>query len=526
MKNYVSRNGVLFRDDADYKFNYSDGAVENHIYDIVRRAEDVSVGSDELASHCKDWPTTYHFSRSRSCLLRPLEEALIGKRILEIGAGCGAISSYLCEVAESVVAIEGSPRRAGIAAERTKNHSNISIICDNFDEVELDSDFDVVLLIGVLEYSPAFVRGQDPAAEMIKKCSRYLAATGKLIVAIENKLGLKYFAGAPEDHLSKVNYGIYDLYHDKEVRTFGKHELEKKLSQEFQGVDFYYPFPDYKLPKLVISQHAFDEGDSQLLDCVKNLLEMGQSEKQGVRFKRQFSEALSFSALVDNGILGDLSNSFLVVAEKMPVDKSKASPIAWTFSTNRRKCFNKVNQFYASDSGVKVKTDYIYEMERVREPVFFHALPPSEFVNGSSYCQEVYRQWAQGQSSAQDIIQWAKPWCDLLGGLSFTRGEIRYLDGKYWDLIPANVMVEEGAKTLKYFDQEWCVEGGFRLAFLIIRGIKVTYERTPGPIPKPDREQVNMALGLLLKLYCGCEISDVSAGWTRMTKAFHSFVAE
>src|SRR5210317_759869 len=75
---------------------YSDGDdVERRLKKIIQGAADVSVTSVELIGHCTDWPTRYHLSSQRANLLRPFEEQLVGKQILEIGAGCGAITRYL-----------------------------------------------------------------------------------------------------------------------------------------------------------------------------------------------------------------------------------------------------------------------------------------------------------------------------------------------------------------------------------------------------------------------------------------------
>ena len=91
--------------DAGYKFNnnlgiwsksefqsinYNDGdEVEERISKIIKNAEDISVLSSELRSHCTDWPSLYHLSSLRSNLMRPFIDCLNSADVLEIGAGCG-----------------------------------------------------------------------------------------------------------------------------------------------------------------------------------------------------------------------------------------------------------------------------------------------------------------------------------------------------------------------------------------------------------------------------------------------------
>ena len=47
-------------------------------------------------------------------------------------------------------------------------------------------------------------------------------------MAIENKLGLKYFAGCKEDHVGRMFEGIEGYKNTSGVETFSKRELEKK----------------------------------------------------------------------------------------------------------------------------------------------------------------------------------------------------------------------------------------------------------------------------------------------------------
>uniref|UniRef100_UPI0013D6EEFD class I SAM-dependent methyltransferase n=1 Tax=Pseudomonas viridiflava TaxID=33069 RepID=UPI0013D6EEFD len=134
------------------------------------------------------------------------EHLLKGKSVLEIGAGCGAISRYLGEAGAEVLALEGSPRRAAIAASRTRDLDNVTVLSERFDDFNIDQQFDVITLVGVLEYASMFSADADPAYGMLNRVRKLLKPDGHLFIAIENQLGLKYFAGAPEDHLGIAMY--------------------------------------------------------------------------------------------------------------------------------------------------------------------------------------------------------------------------------------------------------------------------------------------------------------------------------
>lgn len=80
----------------------------------------------------------------------------------------------------------------------------------NFQDVEssLTETYDYITLIGVFEYSQGYIGTEQPYVEMLRRISRHLAPGGKVVIAIENRLGLKYWAGCTEDHVGKYFEGL------------------------------------------------------------------------------------------------------------------------------------------------------------------------------------------------------------------------------------------------------------------------------------------------------------------------------
>ena len=149
---------------------YSDGdEAEQRLAAILAAATDLSVFSRELATQWTDWPSLYHLSSSRANLLRPFWDRLEMAEVLDIGAGCGAITRYLGECGARVLALEGSPRRAAMARSRTRDLDNVTVVADRFDQFVCDQRFDVVTLIGVLEYAALFTEGDEPAVRMLER---------------------------------------------------------------------------------------------------------------------------------------------------------------------------------------------------------------------------------------------------------------------------------------------------------------------------------------------------------------------
>ena len=108
------------------------------------------------------------------------------------------------------------------------------------------------------EYANLFTRSDNPAQTLLEKISKNLKPNGKLILAIENQIGLKYFAGALEDHLGQPMIGIENRYYKDQPQTFGRKILTGMLNKAgFKSIELLAPFPDYKLPTFVITENGF-----------------------------------------------------------------------------------------------------------------------------------------------------------------------------------------------------------------------------------------------------------------------------
>lgn len=233
--------------------DYSDGDdVENYIYEAAKAGKTLEdIPTDEMI-----WPVFYHLTsiRENICNWYPFKK---DASVLEIGAGCGAVTGVLCRNAASVTSVELSKRRASINYERNKEYENLNIIVGNLNDVSLDEKFDYITLIGVLEYAGKFTEGEKPFESFLTNLKKYLKPGGAILIAIENRLGLKYFSGAPEDHTNRLFEGINNYPNYNGVKTFSKSELTDLLdSCGLKQKRFYYPYPDYKLPTEIFTDSS------------------------------------------------------------------------------------------------------------------------------------------------------------------------------------------------------------------------------------------------------------------------------
>lgn len=284
---------------------YSDGDIEDEILKIVGEQSDFT----NVLSNDQRWPILYHLSPIRRNLLEwyPFDHSA---SVLEIGAGCGALTGLLCEKVEQVTANELSKRRAEIIATRHQHHSNLKVIVGNLNDIKVENQFDYITLIGVLEYAGKFTSSSSPYLDFLRNVSTFLKPGGKLLVAIENRYGLKYWNGAREDHTGKYFDGLenYMASASEGVRTFSKDELSSVLmGANFNINAFYYPYPDYKLPQYIFSD------DFSISPGIAAQFEHAQYDQSGYSL---FKEEFVWYGLIKNHQFGFFANSFLVECEK------------------------------------------------------------------------------------------------------------------------------------------------------------------------------------------------------------------
>ena len=275
-------NGVFHVPQTYHEFAYTDGAdTEQKLEQILRQADDLSSSSSELLAHVDDWPSEYHLSSTRANLLRALDLNGVS-RVLELGCGCGSISRYLGEQTEMHVdAIEGSPSRAALAALRCRDQSNVVVSTANFNDIQLPENYyDLILFVGVTEYAGRFSSSKTDQAALQGLLSMAKSAssdTGVTLIAIENRLGLKYLLGAKEDHYAVPFVGLDNYPDSSGIRTYSKVEWQKEIaSAGFTNSRFLYPFPDYKIPTMIVTDAIANNLESNNLES--NNLEPSDSE--------------------------------------------------------------------------------------------------------------------------------------------------------------------------------------------------------------------------------------------------------
>lgn len=366
MEKTVNCVGNIYLDLSHYtgKDCYSDGDIEEELLFAAQKGK-----LQELLETDNRWPVLYHVSKNRENLLDWLP-ANKNARVLEIGSGCGAVTGILADKFKKVDTVEISERRAKISAYRHSERDNVTIHVGNLNDMEFENKFDVITLIGVLEYAPTFTHSSRPFEDFLTQIRSFLAEGGVLIIAIENRLGMKYWTGAEEDHLNRRFIGLTGYSGVNNVKTFSKKELSDLMkSVGFNALKWYYPFPDYKIPTSVYSDIMLPTAN-EILTAKNRTYDKDRLEI--------FSENEALSSMVSAGLYDEFSNSFLVFASEKDISKLDCMPSAVYHSTDRKSDYSLVTEFYTDSKGNKrvVKTARTVEQRRHLNAIYenYHIL--------------------------------------------------------------------------------------------------------------------------------------------------------
>ncbi|WP_282153678.1 SAM-dependent methyltransferase [Ruegeria atlantica] len=453
---------------------YSDGvAKEDRLFNGVSSCKDRSVNSSEIDALITDWASEYHFSSKRHFVLKGLDFKK-NQSVLELGCGCGAISRYLAEQGVDLTSVEGTVSRARTASKRCEDLPNAEFYVDNFTKFQSDKKFDWVLFVGVLEYAPLFGDQNDPFGSYLEVAKRHLKSGGKMVIAIENKLGLKYWNGASEDHVGSPYYGIHDLYDGGSAETFSKREIANLLSDRgFEHQEFQYAFPDYKVCETLLTEAGLTASDFNSSDLLLGTRSRDYSRK----WEPAFADGLAISTLNKAGLLGEFANSFLIVASSRKF--KHAAKLAFTHNIGKRHlAFTCETAFVPLSGQISVqKTTAISGPDRkidVGPYTICHDTSSAPYVSGASEGGQIIRQMHR---TPRPVRLWRSfvPWAEHLKAectqtADSNSSEDWTIDGSYVDATPFNFI--RTPTGLKQIDVEWRAEQDIPLGWVIARGVR------------------------------------------------------
>lgn len=275
------------------------------ILELVEAGYDCRRGSDI------SWPVLYHLSHLRGNLTQWLP-VLQGETVLEFGADSGQLTGGFLEKAKKVVCLEASISRSRILAKRYRDAENLEVYAGNpvrtLERLQKAGDsFDWLIAPGILSQAEKYFSGVNPGVQAVRFLLGCLKPEGHLVLAADNRFGLKYWAGAMEPHTGRYFDSL-----EGNGSACSKQELQRILEEcGCSEAHVYYPYPERWFPTALYS----DEWLPKAGELNRNLRNF-----EGERLVL-FNEEKVYDQLIADGRFPEFANSYLCVIGPQPEER-------------------------------------------------------------------------------------------------------------------------------------------------------------------------------------------------------------
>jgi SAM-dependent methyltransferase len=415
---------------------YRDGA-ETVLLDYVRETDDLGSLNEALHARGTNWAERYHLDRRRANVLRAFDVSG-ARRVLEIGAGCGAVSRYLAEVCPVVDALEPVPSRAAVAAGRMRDLPGARVFVGELEDLPDEPSYDLVVVIGVLEYVAGGSADRAPYVEFLRQIRRRLLPGGRILLAIENKLGVKYLAGSPEDHSDRAFDSLEDYPIGAPARTFDRAALVGLFRDAGFDASVFGAFPDYKMTRAVLADDLFAHPSGLAARLPRFPSPDWVSQRD-----RGPAEELLWKTLVEAGQGPVHSNSFVVLAclpDGSTSDLWPAERGAVFFTTERRPGRATETLVVRDGDGLRLRRRLLGERRDSGGPT--QRVGSGPVLPGRSLDEVI------AGADAAEAGRLLTAWVEQVSATA------RDADGPALDLAPHNLLVQDDGSLL-FIDDEW-----------------------------------------------------------------------
>ena len=507
---------------------WADGS-EAYLQQVFEGAEIISDYPLELAGAIRDWPSRYHLSHLRTNFLEAMRPLLDPSwKALELGGGAGAITKWLAQAVAQVDVLEGSPERARVNRLRARGDDNVNVLVGDMVAAPFPGVYDLATLVGVLEYTPAQPgkTRRQACLELLRKIRGSLGADGVLLVAIENRLGAKYWAGCGEDHTTRLFDGVLG-YPDDTPITFSRAELEALLREAgFGSQQFYHLHPDYKLPTTVIRE-VEDLGVVAPHQWTQGFAE----DYMGTR-EYLLPDPLLMKSVEDAGLFWQYTNSFLVLCSPSADAVLAEDWLIKKFSNSTRPELHHTITLVEREGALRVERAPLRSGQaRADLGDYEYALRDGEYVAGSLVVMEAYsalvsQHWFEGLSGlCRELLQEARARFGVAAppAPEAPRAQAPYdmLDGAALDFTLWNVI--RGADgSLSFIDTKWTSKQRIPTDYLLFRSLFVVLSAGSAFVPVDLREALTSILQQFYPAFDEARLAEHLEAEMRLQECVHA----
>jgi SAM-dependent methyltransferase len=443
--------------------------VEQLVHEASDRSSLSAIGRDKYW----DRDIRYHLCPERSHLFRHLN--LSGLDVLEFGAEMGGASRYLAEQARSLVSVESNETYFRVLSKRLSDLPNWTGVASEFGEFGTDKKFDVVCLVGPLEQT-APLAVLDPAqcqlTSLLGHATNFLKPDGVLLVAIENRYGIKYWAGAPVEHSGRMFDGICGYSTEEYPAAISRLRLLEILDAKgIREAEEFYPWPDYKMPQSVISKALVDRFPELAADIAADAIT--RDPNPSIQY---FPTSIAARHAIADGRITDISNSFFFVGSPRADSPTlnhvlaktrKDKEAAWHYSSLRHSPISTAFTIEnASERPTVLKRNLGNEAAWESRLIQWRRPERTPVLSGAKVSHLLQRAaYYRGQQAYEEL---------LVDYLKATIVRFRIDGGRLlpeaYDAVPHNAVQPDGG-GYDHFDLEWALRSPMRKDWLVLRTV-------------------------------------------------------
>ena len=178
-----------------------------------------------------------------------------------------------------------------------KSMTSKVMIISNIDEIDMNLKFDYITMIGSFDN----VDSEAKIVRLLNYAKEGLSSGGKILLAMKNKFGMKYWTGEKFSSDAKA----YETIESSRENAIGYTKIKEILDSLKLKYKFYYPLPDYKLTNVIFTDDYMPSNDS--IDS--RVLTYCENEEN-----LNFSEREAYKQLIENDakLFPFFSNSFFI----------------------------------------------------------------------------------------------------------------------------------------------------------------------------------------------------------------------
>ena len=375
-----------------------------------------------------------------------------------------------------------------------ENISNkIELEKTSIQELNIQGEYDYITLIGTFEYAPTIIKEEKSYSGLLRKLKEYLKPNGKILLAVDNRIGVKYLVGGKSKYYNYIFEGIESEIRNNKPNLLLKSDIEKFIEEaKFENYKFYYPLPDYRntttiftdefLPKSNHSKIVYPvtyEDSSIVVYNEVNMIKQICDNSDFPNFTNSYLVEIS-NAKIENDIKFVNYNIFRKDKYKLILTMKKDSVEKIADNNQAKEHINKIEQYIEKLRNLdfevienvkqeRIQSDYIdaEELDKKLVNLIKHGNIEDAYEQINNWYEFIKQRLEKEPAEGEDVFEKYK-----IEVPNEIKEKMQFVKNGYIDLSFENIFCKDD-KYL-FYDQEWYIEN-IPLEFILYRAFNNLY---------------------------------------------------